>query len=115
MGVVHLRRLARKEYIPTPISNAEGTGTLHKHSGLILGHPDILGQPIHRGADVHFEGRTDITWVHMTIVDKQTKTKINTDIPVISHAAEEHRLYTVNAKERGGDIAHWLKELAAGT
>lgn len=115
VGVVRLRMLARKLSNPAPISDAQSIGTLDQKSGLILGPRDVLGLKVHRAADAHFEGRKDVTWVHMTMTDRETKTKICTDIPVLSHAAEEYRLCTVDAKARSAEIAGWLDDLVDGT
>lgn len=111
VGVVQLRILTKRPHITHPISDARAIGVLDKRSDLVLGLSNASGLNIHRLADGHFEGREDITWMHFTISHCATGTTINTDIPIISHAVQEHALWLKDPTKRKAEISGWLENL----
>lgn len=111
VGFVQLRVLTKRPHIAYPISDARHVGFLDMRCDLVVDLSNAAGVKIHRSADAHFEGRKDITWVHLTIGHSLTGTTINTDIPIISCAAEEHRTWVEGPTKQEKELSSWLETL----
>lgn len=115
IGVLRLVEIKKVPYTADPITAALSAGLYLSRSNLIQGPPKLGGdQDIHRAADAHFEGRTDITWVRLTVRNSLTNTSISTDIPTLNAAEEEHRAFLEEASKRRAVIANWLDDLVRG-
>lgn len=114
IGVLYLTDVKKDRYTANPITAARDCGLYLSDSNLILGLPGLNGQDIHRGADIHFEGRPGVTWVRITVHHEVTGSSITTDIPTVNEAEKEHLAFLEDADGRRAVIAGWVDDLVHG-